>query len=332
MRLVQIQNAGNRRVALVEEPSLKLLSGIKTVYELAAAADAKGISISALVRESATGGSLNYDDIYQGKNDWKLLSPIDHPQEPARCLISGTGLTHLGSAKNRQAMHSASEAELNDSMKIFKLGVEGGKPADGKIGIAPEWFYKGNASMLRAHGESLEVPSHAEDGGEEAEIAGVYFIGSNGSPRRIGMAIGNEFSDHKFEKRNYLNLAGSKLRTCALGPELVIDPEFQSVPGTVKIERGGKKIWSQEILTGEKEMCHSLANIEHHHFKFEGHRRPGDVHVHYFGACSLSFGAGILLENGDWMEIAFNNFGRPLRNFLRVADRQDTLITVKSLG
>ena len=146
------------------------------------------------------------------------------------------------------------------------------------------------------------------------------------------MAIGNEFSDHKFEKKNYLNLAGSKLRTCALGPELVIEPEFQSVPGTVKIERAGKTIWSQEILTGEKEMCHSLGNIEHHHFKFEGHRRPGDVHVHYFGACSLSFGAGVLLEQGDWMEVSFNNFGRPLRNFLRVADRWDTLITVKSLG
>jgi hypothetical protein len=228
-------------------------------------------------------------------------------------------------------MHSASEAEMNDSMKIFKWGVEGGKPAAGKIGIAPEWFYKGNASMLRAPGESLDVPSYAEDGGEEAEIAGVYFIGANGTPRRIGMAIGNEFSDHKFEKRNYLNLAGSKLRTCALGPELVIDAEFQSVPGTVKIERAGKTIWAQEIVTGEKEMCHSLANIEHHHFKFEGHRRPGDLHVHYFGACSLSFGAGILLEHGDIMEVSFQGFGRPLRNVLHVADRNDKLMAVKPL-
>lgn len=332
MRIVQIQNGGNRRVALVEEPNLKLIAGVNSVYDLAIAADAKRLPLSQLIRESVTNETVNYDSVYSGKSAWKLLSPIDHPQEPARCLISGTGLTHLGSAKNRQAMHSASEAELNDSMKIFKWGVEGGKPASGKIGIAPEWFYKGNAAMLRAHNESLDVPSHAEDGGEEAEIAGVYLVGANGEPRRIGMAIGNEFSDHKFEKKNYLNLAGSKLRTCALGPELVIDPDFQSVPGTVKIERDGKTIWSQEILTGEKEMCHSLENIEHHHFKFEGHRRPGDVHVHYFGACSLSFGAGILLEQGDWMEVAFNNFGRPLRNFLRVADRQDTLITVKSLG
>jgi hypothetical protein len=332
MRLVQIQNGANRRVALVEELHLKLLANANSVHDLAAAADSKRMSLSQLIRESVTDEAVNYDVVYSGESAWKLLPPIDHPREPARCLISGTGLTHLGSAKNRQAMHSANEAELNDSMKIFKWGVEGGKPAPGKIGISPEWFYKGNATMLRAHNESLDVPSYAEDGGEEAEIAGVYFIGANGTPRRIGMAMGNEFSDHKFEKRNYLNLAGSKLRTCALGPELVIEPDFQSVPGTVKIERGGKIIWAQEILTGEKEMCHSLANIEHHHFKFEGHRLPGDVHVHYFGACSLSFGAGILLENGDGMEVAFRNFGRPLRNFLRIADRQDTLITVESFG
>ena len=209
-------------------------------------------------------------------------------------------------------MHNASEAEMNDSMKMFRWGVEGGKPAPGKIGIAPEWFYKGCGTILRAHNEPLDVPAFAEDGGEEAEIAGIYFVDSNGNPRRIGMAIGNEFSDHKFEKKNYLNLAGSKIRTCALGPELVIDPQFDSVSGGVKILRGGKTFWSKEILTGENEMCHSLANIEHHHFKFETHRRPGDLHVHFFGACALSFGDGVQLADGDVMEIAFAGFGRAL--------------------
>jgi hypothetical protein len=228
-------------------------------------------------------------------------------------------------------MHEARQSELTDSMKMFRWGVEGGKPVPGKVGVAPEWFYKGCGTILRAHGEPLEVPAFAEDGGEEAEIAGVYFVGENGTPRRIGMAIGNEFSDHKFEKRNYLNLAGSKLRTCSLGPELVVDPEFQSVPGKVAIERAGKTFWSQEILTGEKEMCHSLANLEHHHFKFETHRRPGDIHVHYFGACSLSFGAGVQLAAGDVMEVSFAGFGRVLRNPLRIANGEATLVAVKSL-
>ena len=330
-RIVQIQNNWVCRVALVEKPRLRLLAGVQSIYELAQFADASGLSLLKLINERATAEALDYDAIYCGKSEWRLLPPIHHPAEPARCLVSGTGLTHLGSAKNRQAMHSPSGAEMNDSMKMFKCGVEGGKPAPEKVGAAPEWFYKGNGTILRTHNEPLEVPSFAEDGGEEAEIAGVYFVGENGTPRRIGMAIGNEFSDHRFEKKNYLNLAGSKLRTCSIGPEIVIDPEFKSVPGKVAILRDGTVLWSQDILTGEDEMCHSLANIEHHHFKFAGHRRSGDLHVHFFGACSLSFGAGIELVDGDIMEISFAGFGRPLRNPLRMARDKDTLVVVKSL-
>jgi len=186
--------------------------------------------------------------------------------------------------------------------------------------------------VLRAHGEPLEVPSYAEDGGEEAEIAGVYVIGPDGLPRRLGMAVGNEFSDHRFEKKNYLNLAGSKLRTCALGPELVIDPEFQSVAGEVTLEHAGSVLWSKKIRTGEAEMCHSLQNIEHHHFKFEAHRRPGDVHVHFLGADCLSFGDGIQLADADWMQVNFTGFGRPLRNPVRVATSSPALVSVIPLG
>jgi hypothetical protein len=213
------------------------------------------------------------------------------------------------------------EKNLTDSMKMFNWGVEGGRPAPGQMGISPEWFYKGNGSVLRAPNEPLDVPFFAEDGGEEAEIAGVYVIAPDGSPRRIGMAVGNEFSDHAFEKRNYLNLAGSKLRTCSIGPELAIDPTFDLIPGQVRIERAGKPIWSKPIRTGEAEMCHSLANIEHHHFKFDGHRQSGDVHVHFFGAHSLSFGDGVKLADGDVMVIHFDGFGRALRNPIRIIKR-----------
>jgi hypothetical protein len=331
-RLVQIENASSRAVALVAEPHLHLVVGVQSIYELATLAANNLDSLSKLIAERATGARLDYDNIYAGKSPWRLLSPIHHPAEPARCLVSGTGLTHLGSAKNRQAMHGATEAGMNDSMKMFRWGVEGGKPAPGQVGTSPEWFYKGSGAVLRAPLEPLDVPPYAEDGGEEGEIAGIYLIAPDGAPVRLGMAIGNEFSDHKFEKRNYLNLAGSKLRTCSLGPELVVDPEFQSVPGTVKIERAGRVVWSQEIVTGEREMCHSLANIEHHHFKFEAHRRPGDVHVHYFGACSLSFGAGLELAEGDVMEISFAGFGRALRNPLKMLRREHKLITVQSFS
>jgi hypothetical protein len=236
----------------------------------------------------------------------------------------------MGSARDRQAMHASSEAET-DSMRMFRWGVEAGRPESGKIGIPPEWFYKGTGNLLHAHGQPLEVPAYAEDGGEEGEIAGIYVVAPNGSPYRVGMAGGNEFSDHRFEKRNYLNLAASKLRTCSLGPELVVDPQFESVLVEVKIERAGTVLWSKTFRTGEKEMCHSLENLEHHHFKFEGHRRPGDVHVHFFGTDCLSFGDGVPLEDGDVMQIKPEGFGRPLRNPLRVAAGTPSLVKVTSL-
>ena len=333
IRLVQLQNAAGRRVALVEEPRLRLLDRrFDSVYALVHAAFDGGTSPAALVQRHLGIETLEYDPIYAGRSDWRLLLPADHPQEPARCLVSGTGLTHLGSAKDRQAMHEAAAAELTDSMKMFRWGVEGGRPAPGRVGISPEWFYKGVGTVLRPHGAPLEVPAYAEDGGEEAEIAGVYVIDRDGRPCRIGMTIGNEFSDHRFEKKNYLNLAGSKIRTCSLGPELVLDPVFQSVPGRVTIERGGTVLWTKEIVTGEAAMCHNLQNIEHHHFKFATHRRPGDLHVHYYGAHSLSFGAGLQLVDGDAMVVAFEGFGRALRNPLRVTPPPEPLVTVRTFS
>jgi hypothetical protein len=215
---------------------------------------------------------------------------------------------------------------------MFRLGVEGGRPPPGEVGAAPEWFYKGTGSILRAMREPLNLPAYAEDGGEEAEVAGLYLIGPDGRPCRLGLAVGNEFSDHRFEKKNYLNLAGSKLRNCALGPELVLDAPFQSVPGEVKIERAGAVIWSRDICTGETEMCHNLRNIEHHHFKFEAHRHPGDVHVHFFGAHSLSFGAGLELSDKDIMSIQFEGMGRALRNPLKAASQKGTLVVAQKLG
>lgn len=336
IHLVQVSNGSSRRVALVEEPNLRCLTGVQSVYELTLQCLREVVGLSERVQSLAHGEMLNYDAIYAGDSEWHLLAPIDVPGSNSRLMIAGTGLTHIGSAKERQAMHSvtASTAEtVTDSMRMFQWGIEGGRPAEGEIGIAPEWFYKGTGAVLRAPFEPLTIPAYAEDGGEEAELAGVYVIGEDGAPYRIGMTAGNEFSDHKFEKRNYLNLAGSKLRNCSLGPELVIGEDFKSIAGVVCIERDAETIWSKDVVTGEDNMCHSLANLEHHHFKFESNRQPGDVHVHFFGANALSFGAGIELQDGDWMEVRYEGFGRPLRNPVKMESRDhNRLIAVRSLA
>jgi hypothetical protein len=225
-------------------------------------------------------------------------------------------------------MHVAQSAKqvepMTDSMRIFEWGREQGRPPEGAIGIAPEWFYKGDGSIVEPPFAPLVIPGFGEDGGEEAEIAAIYLTAQDGTPWRIGMATGNEFSDHVFERRNYLYLAGSKLRTCSLGPELVIDPKFDDVRGRVAIVRGDKAIWEKQIRTGDLNMCHSLANLEHHHFKFAAHRQPGMVHVHFLGADCLSFGEGVRLEPGDTTEIQFEDFGRPLRNTIA---KEEPMIT-----
>jgi hypothetical protein len=336
IHLVQLGNGSSRRVAVVEEPHLRCLTEVQSVYELVQRCLRHGHHLSEQSLALANGDVLDYDAIYAGTSEWHLLVPIDVPGSPSRLTIAGTGLTHLGSAKERQAMHLADAAKaaetVTDSMRMFQWGLEGGRPALGEIGIAPEWFYKGTGFMLQAPFAPLTIPAYAGDGGEEAEVAGIYVIGPDGIPYRIGMATGNEFSDHQFEKRNYLNLAGSKLRTCSLGPELVVGAEFQSVAGEVRIERGSETIWSKKVETGEENMCHSLANLEHHHFKFEGHRQPGEVHVHFFGAHSLSFGDGIVLRDGDWMDVRYDGFGRALRNPIRAESRdRNRQVAVRSL-
>lgn len=329
MRVVQLARGRERRVALVEEPGLRWVQAA-SVYDLAWQAASEGVPLRELVMARASGESTDYETIDRGESDWRVLPCADHPAESARCLVSGTGLTHASSAKNRQAMHTAA-AELTDSMKMYLWGVEQGRLKEGAPGIAPEWFYKGPGSILRGHREPLRVPAHAEDGGEEAEIAGVYLIDPAGRPRRIGMAQGNEFSDHVHERRNYLYLAESKLRECAIGPELWLDPDFTEVTGEARIDRGGSVLWRKEIHSGQAAMSHELANLEHHHFKHAQHLRPGDMHVHFYGEDAFSFGEGVRLEEGDVMHVSFRGFGRPLRNPLQIEPGPAELVRVESL-
>src|SRR5205823_2150995 len=246
----------------------------------------------------------------------RIIAPIDH-DDPAHLLMSGTGLTHLGSADARDRMHRMAVADKQtDSMRMFLEGVERGKPRDGETGCQPEWFYKGSGSQMAAPGQPLAMPAFAQDAGEEPELAGIYLIGPDGTPYRLGICLANEFSDHVTERHNYLWLAHSKLRQAALGPELLLGDLPDDIRGTSRILRGGETIWEKLFLTGEANMSHAIANLEHHHFKYEMFRRPGDVHVHFFGTATLSFADGVATAAGDVFEIAAAPFRLPVRNVL----------------
>ncbi|SCY66827.1 AraD1 family protein [Paracoccus tibetensis] len=319
---------GRRAVAARMDDQAHLVPGVETTRQLALAALAAGRGLEAEVKTRGAGISV---DLAAALDEGRLLLPLDH-EDPAHLHLTGTGLTHLGSASARDKMHASMDAgELTDSMKMFRMGLEGGKPEAGRIGAQPEWFWKGNGYNAVAPGQPLASPGFALDAGEEPEIAGLYIVAPDGRPVRLGFALANEFSDHVTERGNYLWLAHSKLRPASYGPEMLVGDLPQNVEGTSSLIRDGKTIWEKPFLSGEANMSHTLANLEHHHFKYGLFRRPGDVHVHFFGTATLSFADGISTEAGDRFRIVCPDFGLPLTNPLTVEAADPAPVPVLAL-
>ncbi|WP_066816075.1 AraD1 family protein [Sphingomonas mali] len=312
---------GQRGVAAMSSDGVRRVTGAATTLALAGEALAAGVSLADLAA-ARLGDAIDLDSV-------TLLCPIDH-SDPAHLLVSGTGLTHLGSAEGRDQMHRAAieNPAPTDSMKMFLMGVEGGKPETGSIGVQPEWFYKGDGAILAAPDAPLAMPDFALDGGEEPEIAGIYLIAPDGTPVRIGFALGNEFSDHVTERGNYLWLAHSKLRAAALGPELLLGELPEDIRGTSRILRDGVVLWEKPFVSGEANMSHSIANLEHHHFKYAGFRRPGDLHVHFFGTATLSFSDGVIAQPDDVFEVSAAPFTLPVRNRLARAPADPVAVRI----
>ena len=327
MNLIQFFDSnGGRAVASVNDGVARIVNGATSVYELANAAFNNNGGLAALIEAQGLGETVDRDVILA---EGRMLSPIDHP-DPAHLYVTGTGLTHLGSAATRDAMHKSNgtkaEDNLTDSMKMFRMGLEGGKPADGIKGVQPEWFYKGNGYTVVNPGHPIPSPGFALDAGEEPEIAGIYVIDRNGQPRRLGFALANEFSDHVTERVNYLYLAHSKLRACSFGPELRVGDLPRHIEGMSRIYRDGQVLWEKPFLSGEDNMSHTIANLEYHHFKYDLFRTPGDIHVHCFGTATLSFADGISTQPNDVFEIEEKQFGSALRNPIRVDQERPVIV------
>lgn len=324
LKLLQYRAGRERSVIADDGQAARFVNGIASTYELALKAIENGITLQAMIARLGLGQHVDAAaELVAGR----IMAPIDH-DDPAHLMMSGTGLTHLGSADARDRMHMAATEKQTDSMRIFLEGVERGKPAAGKIGCQPEWFYKGDGSQLVGPTEPIAMPDFAQDGGEEPELAGIYVIGPDRAPYRLGLCLANEFSDHITERHNYLWLAHSKLRQAALGPELLVGLPPKHVEGVCRIRRGGSIVWEKPFLSGEGNMSHSLSNLEWHHFKYAQFRRPGDLHVHFFGTATLSFSDGFSTEAGDEFEIEASPFALPLRNQLIRSDEQRPAVQV----
>lgn len=318
MHLSQLKAGG---VICRNGDNARLVNGAQTVFDLAQAALKSNKNLQAKIDEYGLGDSVDLPALAATN---ALDCPTTHP-DPAHLYVTGTGLTHLGSASTRDAMHTEVEG-ASDSMKMFQMGLKGGKPKAGEVGAQPEWFYKGNGTTAIGTGAPLISPAFALDGGEEPEIAGVYLINDAGVPMRLGFTLANEFSDHVTERINYLFLAHSKLRPASFGPELLVGELPRDIQGASRIVRAGKTLWEKPFLSGEDNMSHTIANLEHHHFKYDLFRQPGDLHLHMFGTATLSFADGVKAEDGDVWEISAPDFGLPLQNPLKTAPSKNTEI------
>lgn len=326
-RLLQHRSAdGTRRLVLAEGGRSVFLTGPDTARDLASEAIVSKRSLLETAQEYCSAEVLDLHAEYAAGH---FLPAIDHP-DSSRMLLTGTGLTHLGSAEGRDKMHrEMSHTQVQtDSMRMFLEGLEGGKPNVGQAGQQPEWFYKGDGQSAVGPLDPLLSPSFAQDGSEEPELAGIYLIGPDGTPFRLGITLANEFSDHVTERHNYLWLAHSKLRNAALGAELLLGAPPGDIRGVSRIFRDGTCLWEKPFLTGEVNMSHSIHNLEQHHFKYTGFRRPGDIHVHFFGTATLSFADNVRTREGDVFEIEAQPFELPLRNPLKIAHSDPAMVHV----
>ncbi|MEM9988426.1 MAG: hypothetical protein AAF723_02820, partial [Pseudomonadota bacterium] len=101
---------------------------------------------------------------------------------------------------------------------------------------------------------------------------------------------------------------------------------------TTHIERNGQTLWKKTFHTGEDHMNHSIANLEHHHFKHETIFEPNTIHIHLFGCPLFSYGDDISLEDGDDLNITAPTFGQPLRNTIQWEKGQPKRFTIKEIG
>ena len=161
--------------------------------------------------------------------------------------------------------------------------------------LEPAWQYIGSGDCLLAHGDARAIPG-LPAAVPVAELAAAYIIGSDGEPRRVGVAAASG---------------------AALGPELVLDAEAPRIEGAARVIRAGREVWSQAISAGDAPLALALASVEPDHFRCAGHRRPGCTHVLFFGAKLLGAVDRPTLEDGDEVTVEWNGFGHGLRTTIQ---------------
>ncbi len=182
-----------------------------------------------------------------------------------------------------------------------------------------QWFHPGTGDVLIGPGAPVIRAGVADEFADEAGIAGVYVIGPDGAPSRVGFVLANGFSDIPGQRLDDLYPGHFKLWQASFGPELLVGPLPGGIGGTSRIRRGDEIVVEMPLQSGGENMSQSVAALEHDLFRSGIHLRPGDVHIHIFGTARLSFAHGFAPGEEDVLETEAAPFGLPLWNPLTAA-------------
>ena len=131
MRLVQfLDRAGARTVGVVSESgaTLEVIGGAQRVYDMAMEAIRCNVALAQIAGEWQTKELVSYEEVIA---EGRLLPPLDHA-DAARWLVTGTGLSHLGSAAARDSMHvklqqaEADNQRLRERLQELEQRLKGG--------------------------------------------------------------------------------------------------------------------------------------------------------------------------------------------------------------
>ena len=234
-------------------------------------------------------------------------------------IVTGTGLTHLGSAEGRDKMHKdlADPSKLTHSMRMFKMGVS---RAAGRVRAKParslNGFIRATVHPSQLQRETCPARRLRSTAAKSQRSSGVYLIDDSGLLVCVGFVLGNEFSDHVTERHNYLWLAHSKLRPQALAGA----SGRRSARGHQRhVPSSGaacKLVWEKPV---------SVRRTEHGPLDHQSRGAPLQVWLvsptrrrprPFLRHSHRSFSDGVKTQKGDVFEIECDTFGLPLRNRL----------------
>ncbi len=279
MHLIQFTDErGSRAVAVTEGGTTSVVNGATSVYALATEAIERGLDLRAAGDRE---GSRRHRG--QGQAGGARAGCWPRSTIPTRRICMSPAPALPISARPRRATRCTSRTSRpprrrsTDSMKMFRMGLEGGKPAPGEVGVQPEWFYKGNGSTVVAPGAADPVPGlrarRRRGAGDRRHLRDRH---GRHARVRVGFALGNEFSDHVTERRELpLPRPFQAARLCSFGPELRVGDLPRRCRGHVRASCAtAKVVWEKPFLSGEDNMSRTLANLEQHHFKYALFRQP----------------------------------------------------------